>query len=109
MAQLSIPIPDEQINSAIREEIKKLNLVPENDLKGITWTIDEFRKNCCGGKTASWVRTHIFDEFPETDYINGGWCVAPHRTEGIKATIIIAYEATRWMAENWREIDWTAK
>lgn len=109
MEQLIIPTPDEQITSAIREEIKKMNLVPKNDLKGITWTLDEFRKKCCGGKSPTWVRTFIFDEFPETDYANGGWCLAPHKTEGIKGTTIFAYEATRWMEEHKYDIDWKAK
>lgn len=44
MAQLSILIPDEQISSAVMEIVKKMNLVPADDLKGITWDIDEFRK-----------------------------------------------------------------
>lgn len=109
MAQLSIPIPDEQINSAIREEIKKMNLVPKDDLIGITWSIDEFRKHCCGGKSADWVRTFIFDKFPETNYIHGGWCLAPHKIDGIKGTTIFAYEATRWMEEHKHNIDWKAK
>ena len=34
MAQISIPIPDEQISSAVMEIAKKMNLVPADDLKG---------------------------------------------------------------------------
>lgn len=109
MSQLNIPIPNEQINSAIREEIKKMNLVPQSDLIGITWSIDEFRKQCCCGKSPNWVRTFIFDKFPETDYANGGWCLAPHKSEGMKATKIFAYEATRWMEAHKYDIDWKAK
>ena len=33
MAQLSIPIPDEQISSAVMEVVKKLDLVPREDLR----------------------------------------------------------------------------
>lgn len=110
MAQLiSIPIPEEQINSAVREAAKALGLVPKSDLKGITWDINEFRKQCCGGKSANWVRTFIFDEFPETDYENGGWCIAPHKQAGTKGTTIFAYEATRWMEAHKYDIDWNAR
>lgn len=109
MAQLSIPIPDEQINSAVHEVVEKMNLVPKSDLQGITWTMDEFRKKCCGGKSPSWVRTFIFDRFPETNYVNGGWCLAPHKTDGIKSITIFAYEATRWMESHKYDIDWEAK
>lgn len=109
MPAVSVEIPSDQISSVVRKEIEDMNLVPKNDLKGITWTIDEFRKKCCGGKSANWVRTFIFDRFPETDYINGGWCLAPHKTDGIKATIINAYDAKQWMANHWREIDWKGK
>lgn len=109
MAQLSIPIPDEQINSAVHEVVEKMNLVPKSDLQGITWTMDEFRKKCCGGKSPSWVRTFIFDRFPETNYVNGGWCLAPHKTDGIKSTTIFAYEATRWTESHKYDIDWEAK
>ena len=109
MAQLSIPIPDEQISSAVMEVVKKLHLVPKSDLKGITWDINEFRKQCCGGKSANWVHTFIFDEFPETDYENGGWCIAPHKQAGTKGTTIFAYEATRWMEAHKYDIDWNAR
>ena len=110
MAQLiNIPIPEEQINSAVREAAKELGLVPKSDLKGITWDINEFRKQCCGGKSANWVRTFIFDEFPETDYENGGWCIAPHKQAGTKGTTIFAYEATRWMETHKYDIDWNAR
>ena len=110
MAQLiSIPIPEEQINSAVREAAKELGLVPKSDLKGITWDINEFRKQCCGGKSANWVRTFIFDKFPETDYENGGWCIAPHKQAGTKGTTIFAYEATRWMEAHKYDIDWNAR
>lgn len=109
MAQLSIPIPDEKISSAVMEVVKKLQLVPKSDLKGITWDINEFRKQCCGGKSANWVRTFIFDEFPEIDYANGGWCIAPHKQAGTRGTTIFAYEATRWMEAHKYDIDWNAK
>ena len=109
MAQLSIPIPDEQISSAVMEVVKKLHLVPKSDLKGITWDINEFRKQCCGGKSANWVRTFIFDQFPETDQENGGWCIAPHKQAGTKGTTVFAYEATRWMEAHKYDIDWNAR
>lgn len=91
------------------EIVKKMNLVPVDDLKGITWSIDEFRKKCCGGKSANWVRTFIFDKFPETDYANGGGCIAPHKQAGTRGTTIFAYEATRWMEAHKYDIDWNAR
>ncbi|MCC4397883.1 DUF771 domain-containing protein [Limosilactobacillus reuteri] len=109
MKQLSIQISAEPISSAVREVIKEMNLVPADDLKEITWSIDEFRKKCCGGKSANWVRTFIFDEFPETDYANGGWCIAPHKQLGQRSTTIFAYEATRWMEAHKYDIDWNAR
>lgn len=104
MAQLSIP--DEQINSAVHDVVEKMNLVPKEQLKGITWGIDKFREECCGGKGQNWVRTFIFDEFPETNYTNGGWVVNPR---GGKKTIIFAYQAAAWMEKHKYEVDWNGK
>ena len=107
--QVSIEIPKDQLEQEIDRKMKQRGYVPANNLVGQTWTIDEFRKRCCGNKSANWVRTYIFDEFPETNYLNGSWCIAPHKTPGVKGTIIFAYEAAKWMQKNKRLIDWEAR
>ena len=76
---------------------------------GRTIDINEFRRKYCGGKSAPWVRLYIFDKFPETDFANGGWVIAPHATSGVKKSIIFEYEASRWIEAHKREIDWSAK
>lgn len=77
-------------------------------LDGITWNIDEFRKNCCGGKDKTWVSAFIFTMFrKEIDVKNGGWLIAAHGS-GSK-NIIFAKKAMEWMEKNQQRIDWDAK
>lgn len=106
MPSLSIPVPERMIKSAVADTVKDLGLVPKAQLKGITLDINEFRKSYCGGKAQDWVRTFVFDEFPETNYANGGWVVNPR---GGKKTIIFAYQAADWMEKHKYEIDWNGK
>lgn len=106
---MQLTISQDELKGPVKEIAKELHLVPEESLKGETWDIDQFRKTCCGGRGRAWVRTNIFDAFPEVDYRNGGWCVAPHKTEGVKKTIIFAYEARMWVQDHFHEIDWLAK
>lgn len=103
---MELVVNNEELKEPVKKVVKELHLVPENSLKGVTWGINEFRYFCCKNRSASWVRTFIFDQFPETDFKNGGWCVAPHKTPGIKGTSINAYEAKQWMAKHWHEINW---
>lgn len=95
------------LTEMIEKIVKKVSPKIEEDLTGKTIDINEFRKRYCGGKSASWVRTMIFDEYPETNFENGGWCINPHKA-GSK-TIIFAKPAAKWMAEHDREIDWNEK
>ena len=106
MPSLSIPVPEGMIKSAVADTVKDLGLVPKAQLKGITLDINEFRKSYYGGKAQDWVRTFVFDEFPETNYANGGWVVNPR---GGKKTIIFAYQAADWMEKHKYEIDWNGK
>ncbi|WP_251547908.1 DUF771 domain-containing protein [Limosilactobacillus caecicola] len=106
---MELTLDDNLIHDQVAEAVKDFDLVPKESLRGLTWNINEFRKRCCGGKSANWVRTFIFDQFPEVLYENGGWVIGAHKTEGIKATIIFAYEACQWMEEHKRDIDWTSK
>ena len=47
MAALSIPIPDERIDSAVMAAVKKLHLVPEQDKRARKISLEEFRKDYC--------------------------------------------------------------
>ncbi|OXC15486.1 hypothetical protein AYP84_00950 [Lactobacillus crispatus] len=93
------------VQDTVNEALKK----KKDDLTGKTWNIDEFRKNCCRGKGDNWVRTFIFDEFPEVNYKKGGFVVNPRKTPEGKTTIIFAKEACEWMQKHQHEIDWNAK
>lgn len=76
-------------------------------LDGITWSTDQFRKACCGGKDSGWVTTFILDKFlDEIDYYHGGWLIRGGRG---KANIIFAKPACEWMEKNRNRIDWEAK
>lgn len=81
----------------------------EEDLTGRTIGINEFRRKYCGGKSPEWVRTFVFDRYPEVDYANGGWVVNPHRSEGSRGTIIFERKAARWMDKHQLDIDWNER
>lgn len=106
---MDLKIDDDILKDQIVQAIKSLKLVPEDQLIGIQWDINEFRKRCCLNKSANWVRTCIFDRYPETWIENGGFVIAPHKTPGIKGTWINAYRATKWMQEHFDDIDWSEK
>lgn len=106
---MELKIDDNLIDKAVEDKVKSLGLIPKDQLFGKTIGIDEFRKNYCGGKSKLWVRTFIFDEFPETNFNEGGWCLAPHKEEGIRSTIIFEYEASKWMEAHRQEINWKGK
>ena len=81
----------------------------EDDLTGRTIGINEFRRKYCGGKSPEWVRTFVFDRFPEVDYAKGGWVVNPHRAEGSRGTIIFEKKAAQWMESHQLDIDWNER
>ncbi len=101
---MELLIDDKAINSAVLEAVDSLGLIPKEDAIGRTIDINEFRRKYCGGKSAPWVRLYIFDKFPETDFANGGWVIAPHATSGVKKSIIFEYEASRWIEVHKREL-----
>ncbi|MCT7871175.1 MAG: DUF771 domain-containing protein, partial [Lactobacillus crispatus] len=70
-ALINIPSLTSFVKSIVKEAVKE----DKKDLTGKTWNINEFRKYCCRGKGDNWVRTFIFDEFPEVDYKNDGFVV----------------------------------
>ena len=88
---------------------KYINKVFESTLDGRTWSLDQFRKECCGGKARAWVKLFIFDSFADEIVVNGdkGWLV-PSQGKGTK-NIIFAGKACKWMEANRSRIDWQAK
>lgn len=71
-----------------------------------TISMKEFCKYYCDGKAPEWVRTFIFDEFPETNFKNGGWVLNPR---GGKKTIIWRKPAEKWLDKHFHEIDWNGR
>lgn len=107
MAQLSIPIPDEQISSAVMEAVKKLDLVPRENLLGYRPPLDDVRKDYFNNHSKLWIRNLIFDRFPETLDVNGGWAINPSGKElGMRGTYVKFEQMKRWLAEHDDEIDW---
>lgn len=105
---MQVVIDDELIDQSVKQSVKKLGLVPEQSLKGLTWGIEEFRKQCLGGKSRAWVKREIFDRYPETYVENGGFVVDPFPGTGRK-TIIYAYDASLWVNDHYREFNWGVK
>ena len=94
----------------LMEEVAKENQ-PKiyEDLTGRTCDIEYFRKNYCGNKSAEWVRTKIFDRYPEVNYDNGGWVVNPRKSPEGKTTMIYLKDASAWMQKHKNLIDWNEK
>lgn len=92
-----------KIDAAVERRLAQKKLI------GRTITIDEFRKEYCGGKAKEWVRQKIFDRYPEVDADNGGWVVNPRVNSGGRKTIIFAQEASEWMQEHQHYIDWNER
>lgn len=98
---LTVNIDDSHIIELIKQEVDKRI---KDDLTGITWSFDEFRKNCCGGKARAWVELFVINQFKDeiTD-----WYV-PSSGRGTKI-IIFAKPAKEWMELNRNRIDWKAR
>lgn len=56
---LTFELPETQIQDMIQHSIDSM---VDKSLDGQTWTVDEFRKNCCANKSAEWVRRFVFFE-----------------------------------------------
>lgn len=78
-------------------------------LTGRTINLTEFRKKYCCGKGDEWVRTKIFDRYPEVDFANGGWVINPRKTPNGKTTAIFEDEGAKWIAKHRHQIDWNEK
>lgn len=105
-ATVTINVDEQIIRKIIQGEIGALK---KENLEGKTWSLDEFRAECAGGKARAWVKLFIFDSFADEIVVNGdkGWLV-PSQGKGTK-NIIFAGKACKWMEKNRNRIDWQAK
>lgn len=69
----------------------------------------ETREDLFHGKGVEWIRTFIFDEYPETNELQGGWVLNPRKTPNGKTTTILVKPAIEWLNKHEYEIDWNAK
>lgn len=104
MTPIEVTINQEALNEIIQWHIDALL---DEDLSGITWSLDEFRKKCCGNKSRAWVALYIFSKFSNEITGPDGWLI---RANGRgQQNIIFAKRAKEWMEENRQRIDWRAK
>lgn len=105
-ATVTINVDEQIIRKIIQGEIDALK---KENLEGKTWSLDEFRAECAGGKSRAWVKLFILDSFADEIVVNGdkGWLV-PSQGKGTK-NIIFAGKACKWMEKNRNRIDWQAK
>lgn len=106
---IELPISITALTTAIDEIMEERGYAPAESIEGRTIKMKEFAEKYCGGKAMPWIRLFIFDEFPETDFKNGGWVVNPRKSEGGKTTLIFEKPASEWMEIHRGEIDWNAK
>lgn len=52
MSPIKITVDQEYVENLINSRIDDLL---NQDLSGITWSLDEFRKKCCGNKSKEWM------------------------------------------------------
>ena len=104
MSPIKITIDQEYVENLINSRIDDLL---NQDLSGITWSLDEFRKKCCGTKSKEWVALYIFSEFSDEITGTDGWLI-PSQGRGSQ-NIIFAKPAKEWMETNRNRIDWRAK
>lgn len=105
MAQISIP--DDQINDAVLAIVKNLDLVPSEDLRAYCPPLDKVRRDYFRNHSKAWIRNLIFDRYPETLDINGGWAINPTGCEpGMRGTYVKFAQMKQWLDEHDNEIDW---
>lgn len=104
---LSILVPDEQIKSAVKTVAKDLGLVPRDNLLAYCPPLEKVRKDYFRNHTKAWIRNMIFDRFPETWDVNGGWAINPPGNEpGMRGTYVKFQQMKQWLADHDNEIDW---
>lgn len=104
MSPIKITVDQEYVENLVNSRIDDLL---NQDLLGITWSLDEFRKKCCGNKSRAWVALYIFSKFSNEITGPGGWLIRAN-SRG-QQNIIFAKAAKKWMEENRQRIDWRAK
>lgn len=104
MSPIEITVDQKYVENLVNSRIDDLL---NQDLLGITWSLDEFRKKCCGNKSRAWVALYIFSRF--NDEITGpdGWLIRANARG--QQNIIFAKPAKEWMETNRNRIDWRAK
>lgn len=68
------------------------------------------RPDLFANKSPTWIRTFIFDEFPEINIESGSkeaWVMNPHGKG--KTTRVYVPRARKWLDDHFDEIDWDAK
>ena len=99
---ITITIDDDCLQRLIKERLDEL---VNQDITGVTWSLDQFRRYCCANKSKDWVKAFIFIPFAEEiDCENGGWLIKP-QGKG-RCAIIFAKQAKDWMEENHHRINW---
>lgn len=98
---MNVTVDDSHIIELIKQEVDKR---VKDDLTGITWSFDEFRQNCCGGKARAWVELFVISQFKDEI---GDWYV-PSSGRGTKI-IIFAKPAKEWMEHNRNRINWKGR
>lgn len=107
---MEIAVPDEPIKEAVREAVKKFDLIPRKNLLAYRPSLDSVRKDYFCNHSKEWIRNLIFDRFPETQDVNGGWAVNPSgREPGIRGTYVKFLQMKQWLAEHDDEINWYEK
>ncbi|MCR1900902.1 DUF771 domain-containing protein [Ligilactobacillus apodemi] len=100
---------DDYIKNLIKIEVESRLKNLGDQFLGETWTLDEFRKNCCFNKDREWVKLFIFAQFKDEIVLSkpGGW-LKPSKGKGSPYGVY-AVEARKWMQANRNRIDWNAK
>ena len=106
MTPFEIKVNDKELENLVTDHLDK---IVSSRLDGLTWTLDQFRKACCGGKSKEWVTLYVLAEFSsEIDYNKPkGWLI-PSKGRGSQ-NIIFAKKACEWMEANRSRIDWEGK
>lgn len=104
MSPIEITVNQEYVETLVNSRIDE---VLDEDLSGITWSLDEFRKKCCGNKSRAWVALYIFSKFSDEITGTDGWLIRANARG--QQNIIFAKPAKEWMETNRNRIDWRAK
>lgn len=104
---MEIAVSDEPIRQAVLEAVKDFDLVPREDMLAYRPSLESVRKDYFCNHSKEWIRNLIFDRFPETLDVNGGWAINPSgRAPGIRGTYVKFAQMKEWLDENDDRIDW---